>query len=70
MWLFRLDGPWMDIGLDSSVVEHLTSNAGVPCSISGPSVGLYFHLYFFAYVHAFLSSLLHLVPRSAPGTGK
>ena len=45
----------MDIGLDSSVVEHLTSDAGVPGSI--PSPAIYFHLYFLVFFH---SSLLHL----------
>ena len=35
----------MDIGLESSVVEHLTGEAGVPGSIPGPVI--YFHLYFF-----------------------
>ena len=40
----------VDIGLDSSVVEHLTSNAGFPGSIPGPAK--YFHLYFFIYVNS------------------
>ena len=40
----------MDIGLDSSVVEHLTSNAGVLGLIPGPAI--YFHLYFFVFVHS------------------
>ena len=39
----------MDIHLDSSVVEHLTSDAGVPGSI--PSPAMYFHLYFIEHVH-------------------
>ena len=38
---------FVNIGLDSSVVEHLTSDAGVLVSIPGPAI--YFHLYF--YVH-------------------
>ena len=29
MWYFRLDVDGLDIGLDSSVVEHLISDAGV-----------------------------------------
>ena len=37
-------------GLDSSVVEHLTSDAGLPGSIPGPAT--YFHLYFFVFVHS------------------
>ena len=40
----------MDIGLDSSVVEHLTSNARVLGSI--PGLAIYFHLYFFVFVHS------------------
>ena len=38
------------IGLDSSVVEHLNSDAGVPSLIPGPAI--YFHLYFFVFVHS------------------
>ena len=40
----------VDISLDSSVVEHLTSDAGDPGSIPGPAI--YFHLYFFVFVHS------------------
>ena len=32
----------MDIGLDSSVVEHLNSDAGVPGSIPGPAIYIFF----------------------------
>ena len=32
----------LDIGLDNSVVEHLTSDAGAPSSIPSPSIN--FHL--------------------------
>lgn len=35
----------MDIVLDSAVVEHRTSDAGVLGSIPGPAI--YFHMYFF-----------------------
>ena len=38
-----------DIGLDSSVVEHLNSDSGVPVSIPCPAK--YSHLYFFVFVH-------------------
>ena len=34
----------VDIGLDSSVLEHLTSDAGVPSSI--PSPAIFFYLYY------------------------
>ena len=45
----------MGISLDSSAVEHLTSDAlGVPGSIPGPAV--YFHLYFFVYFFVFIHS--------------
>ena len=37
----------VDIGMDSSVVEHTTSDAGVPGSISGPSIS--FHLCFYIF---------------------
>ena len=47
----------VDIGLDSQVVEHLTSDARVPCSIHGPA--LYFHLYFFVRVHS-SHTLVHI----------
>ena len=40
----------LDISLDSSVAEHLTSDAGVLGSIPGPAI--YIHLYFFVYVHS------------------
>ena len=40
----------LDISLDSSVVEHLTSDAGVLGSIPGPAI--YIHLYFLVYVHS------------------
>ena len=40
----------VDIGLDSLVVERLTSDAGVPGSIPGPAI--YFHLYFIVFVHS------------------
>ena len=34
----------VDIGLESSVLEHLTSDAGVPSSI--PSPAIFFYLYY------------------------
>ena len=40
----------MEIDLDSSVVEHLTSDTVIPGSIPGPTVN--FHLYFFVPVHS------------------
>ena len=40
----------VDIGLDDSVVEHLTSDAGVPGSILSPA--RYCHFYFFVFVHS------------------
>ena len=40
----------VDISLDSSVVEHLTSVAGALGSIPGPAI--YFHLYFFVCVRS------------------
>ena len=40
----------VDIGLDSSVVEHLTIDAGVPGSIPGPAI--FFQMYFFVLVHS------------------
>ena len=40
----------VNIGLDSLVVEHLTSDAAeVPGSNPGPAI--YFYLYFFVFVH-------------------
>ena len=51
----------MDIGLDSSVTEHLTSDAGVPGLIPGPATYLC--------ICSFLPSLLHLghdLPYSSP----
>ena len=38
------------IDLDSSVVDHLNSDAGVPGLIPGPAIN--FHLYFFVYIHS------------------
>ena len=43
----------VDIGLDRSLVEHLTSDAVVPGSIPDPAI--YFHLYLFVYVHSYHS---------------
>ena len=40
----------MDIGLDISVVEHMTSDARVLGSIPRPAI--YYHLYLFVYVHS------------------
>ena len=40
----------VNIGQDSSVVEHLTSDAEVRGSIPGPAI--YFHLFFFVLVHS------------------
>ena len=40
----------VDIGLDISVIEHLTSDAGVPGSIPDPAI--HFQLYFFEFVHS------------------
>ena len=40
----------MDISLDSSVEEHLTSDVWVTGLIPGPAI--YFHLYFFVFVHS------------------
>ena len=48
----------MDIGLDSSMVEHLTSDAGVSDSIPSPAIYLYppqtklSHFYFSVFVHS------------------
>ena len=40
----------MDIGLDSSMEEHLTSDSGILGSI--PGLAIYFHLYFFVYINS------------------
>ena len=37
MLKFGIEGPWILIGLDSSVVDDLISDAGVPCSNSQSS---------------------------------
>ena len=54
MWTVVVVSPrWtMDISLDSSVVEHLTSDARVLGSILRPAI--YYHLYLFVYVHSTL----------------
>ena len=55
----------VDIGLDSSVVEHLTSDEGLPGSIPGPAT--YVHLYFF--VHLFIppipTTIFFIFPRES-----
>ena len=40
----------VDIDLESSVEEHLTSDAAFPSSILGPAI--YFHSYFSVFVHS------------------
>ena len=48
MWYFGLKGPWILIGLDRSVVEHLTSDAVVPGSNSPSS-----HTFSFVFLSIF-----------------
>ena len=51
----------VDIFLDSSVVEHLMSDAGVPGSITVTFRSICISLYF-SFICLFLPSLLQLVP--------
>ena len=60
-WLFGLEGQWVLICLDSSVVELLTSDAGVPGLNSRPAIHFYLFSFYISYanlivyVHSFFS---------------